>query len=1703
MAKRDVELIIRAKNEASSTVDAVSKSLAELEERQNTLGVSAKKTDGLLGELASEFDKLKAVSGSVQALTKLQQTAERAGEAFARQSAELAKSRDSYADLTRTQQMVARAGDSLQKEVEQSAAALAKEAQAAAATKAQLNEYAAAQRKATKASIAAEAALAKARNNYQEKPTPARETKLVDASLRTQQTKKAAQEAALAEAQLTAAYRTQNAALQSNRQAHSVLTKSLSEMERAETKLASEVRKTENAIAQQTAEISEAKGEYAALENVVERAEQTFRGAAAAQGVLGKSSQEVATQLTVLRARMQELQASQRTQTQAKPLIDPVALREANIGLRDAMTTIRTATNEATRGSVSLRELGNAVDQVSRSGQQLDGLLRAVQKQEAAVTGARQEWAAAQAEVKRLAGAVRSAAQPSEQLASALGRAQGQARAAKDAFIQESSAATQLGDSLRRAGLQNDGLADAQGRLKSRIADNNGILLRGRAALIGFEGASKRAGTGAKQAANGIGQIKTPAAGAATSLRDLVKSLGEVNSSGRTTLSLMQRLRGQMLSMAAATGGLYGIQDALGGVVRAQLEMDAVQSRLSVAFEGDQAKVQRALKFTEQTADELGLSFRTLSLQYSKLAAASLGTNLEGEKTEAIFRSMAEAARVLRLTDDEVAGSFKAMTDIMSKGTIQAEELKGQLGDRFPGAVQIMAKALGVGTAELAKMMEQGQLTSDKLYEFSQEMAKRVAPALAEAMESASAKIARLQNAVFETQLAIAKSGFLDELTEGVEYLTDSLNDPAVQEGFKKLGYYLGELIKLGVVLVENIDAVVAVLGTLLALKIAGTLASSLIGMGKAATTLYGALKLVSVQLGVMRAASIAATGGVSGMAAVLAAGAAKAGLYGLIAAEIYLIADAAYEAYKANEQLNRQTEKARAAQVTAAKELSEAEAKLNRLQQEGKGSLIVTQEKIALGAESIADKTRQAAAAYKAGTTAQNGYIRSSEELIKMTDEQVDAYQEVLLARMKVLTAVQQQGILNPDDEDAVDMAAKAEKEWHKLRVVLHETVAVEKERKAALGETAGAMAEVAETTEQATQKADDLKRRFDAVAKMNFDNTVLALEKVHDAKMAALVLSGADEQALLTATTQYESERLAIVRKFAQTQLDLVEQDTEKRRQILDRQKLTDEARAKELRSIEQEASKARIEIVQQEVQAVSSARDQALNRYMSSLQKVADLDRRIADLRMQGEFQIADIRRSAMTDVESYQNRQREITQLNSRIAQEAAKGNYEAAEALAQRQMSLAQSLNEEVKDGERVVVSKERASANAVQATKLANENLIKVLQQRKDLEHATAEQQRKLYESLTTALEKLNKTLAQLSGAKEIDIPLTIDEARAKAEMERAAAAMKASALKEKIGVPVIADTREYVAQFKSNVLSEDGTQITVGVFLEDGAYKLKVNEILDDTIVATAHVEMSGPDLQTAIARAREIIQGDLPKMQLAFDSAKTYAEYQSLTGEMQREIAQDSFVVTSQFEAETTEIDATVQRYSSQVTAAPVQFNPDASLINEARVAIAQPITVPVIFKSAGGDSFSQFPTADASAATGFAYGGYTGPGGKWKPAGVVHAGEHVQPQEVVREPGALEFLERIRRDGFQETMQDMQRRMRGYAMGGVVAQPKPAGLSPLAPASPAWATPVDRGTLSFHLPGGESFSLQTSGGNWDELSRAALKYSRPHRS
>lgn len=94
-------------------------------------------------------------------------------------------------------------------------------------------------------------------------------------------------------------------------------------------------------------------------------------------------------------------------------------------------------------------------------------------------------------------------------------------------------------------------------------------------------------------------------------------------------------------------------------------------------------------------------------------------------------------------------------------------------------------------------------------------------------------------------------------------------------------------------------------------------------------------------------------------------------------------------------------------------------------------------------------------------------------------------------------------------------------------------------------------------------------------------------------------------------------------------------------------------------------------------------------------------------------------------------------------------------------------------------------------------------------------------------------------------------------------------------------------------------------------------------------------------------------------------------------------------------------------------------------------------------------------------AFAKAGFARGGHTGPGGKYQPAGIVHAEEFVHRREVVRQPGARAFLEDFNKRGMA-ALQAWREPFTGYAEGGLVV-PASAAM----PAARALPEPAGRAT------------------------------------
>ncbi len=197
----------------------------------------------------------------------------------------------------------------------------------------------------------------------------------------------------------------------------------------------------------------------------------------------------------------------------------------------------------------------------------------------------------------------------------------------------------------------------------------------------------------------------------------------------------------------AAAFGTVQIKQFVFSLREAQLEATRIGNTLKFALGGESQGV-AGMRYVADLANKLGLELRATAQGYAKFAAAASSANLTLSQTNAIFEGVAKATTVLGLSGADAGGVFLALSQMLSKGKVSAEELRGQLGERLPGALAIAARAQGVTTEKFSEMLDKGQIIArDFLPRFAAEMEKTFGAASGSAAQSAIANVNRLANA--------------------------------------------------------------------------------------------------------------------------------------------------------------------------------------------------------------------------------------------------------------------------------------------------------------------------------------------------------------------------------------------------------------------------------------------------------------------------------------------------------------------------------------------------------------------------------------------------------------------------------------------------------------------------------------------------------------------------------------------------------------------------------------------------------------------------------------------------------------------------------------------------------------------------------------------------------------------------------------------
>ncbi len=253
-----------------------------------------------------------------------------------------------------------------------------------------------------------------------------------------------------------------------------------------------------------------------------------------------------------------------------------------------------------------------------------------------------------------------------------------------------------------------------------------------------------------------LAQLRQSIGGSYGSLNTLGQGVRNLPVSQPTVLS--QSIASIGLKAAASVLSVAALGKALHEVLSATRQMQSIQTRFTYAFDGLEAGKEQ-LEFVRQEANRLGLEMTSAANGYAQLAAAAKNLNISQEETQQVFSGVANAVAAMGLSADEANGVFLALSQIAGKGKVSMEELRQQLGERLTPAMSLAAKAMGVTTAELEKMVANGISAEKFLPKFGAAMQEAFAPTAAENVKTLTGQINLLTNRYNEFLLSVGQGG--------------------------------------------------------------------------------------------------------------------------------------------------------------------------------------------------------------------------------------------------------------------------------------------------------------------------------------------------------------------------------------------------------------------------------------------------------------------------------------------------------------------------------------------------------------------------------------------------------------------------------------------------------------------------------------------------------------------------------------------------------------------------------------------------------------------------------------------------------------------------------------------------------------------------------------------------------------------------------
>ena len=221
---------------------------------------------------------------------------------------------------------------------------------------------------------------------------------------------------------------------------------------------------------------------------------------------------------------------------------------------------------------------------------------------------------------------------------------------------------------------------------------------------------------------------------------------------------------GNLMGAFGISTGLYLAADLVKNIFETTKQLQSMDLALKMVS-GTQQEFANNQLFLTNLAEQYGIEIKGLTKNFTEFWVASKG-KLEAEQIKEIFTSISKSVAVMGLSVEQQDSAFLALQQMMSKGTVQAEELKKQLGNALPGAVKAATMAYQALHPELK--------VTEKLFMEQMKAGKILSAELLPELAKAYEKLYGIENVTRAETLAAAQNRLQNSWTNLIRSINES-----------------------------------------------------------------------------------------------------------------------------------------------------------------------------------------------------------------------------------------------------------------------------------------------------------------------------------------------------------------------------------------------------------------------------------------------------------------------------------------------------------------------------------------------------------------------------------------------------------------------------------------------------------------------------------------------------------------------------------------------------------------------------------------------------------------------------------------------------------------------------------------------------------------------------------------------------------------